>query len=61
MLNEPTLDKLRHLGMYAMATAWEAQQKDTSLGQITFDERLRTSWSTPKCFARENKPSDHAS
>ena len=23
-----------------MATAWEAQQKDTSLGQITFDERL---------------------
>ena len=54
MLNEPTLDKLRHLGLYAMATAWEAQQKDTSLGQITFDERLGLLVDA-ECFARENK------
>jgi DNA replication protein DnaC len=54
MLNEPTLNKLRHLGLYAMATAWEAQQKDTSLGQITFDERLGLLVDA-ECFARENK------
>jgi DNA replication protein DnaC len=54
MLNEPTLDKLRHLGLYAMATAWEAQQKDPSLGQITFDERFGLLVDA-ECFARENK------
>ena len=54
MLNEPTLDKLKHLGLYAMATAWEAQQKDPSLGQIAFDERLGLLVDA-ECFARENK------
>jgi DNA replication protein DnaC len=54
MLNEPTLDKLRHLGLYAMATAWETQQRDPSLGQITFDERLGLLVDA-ECFARENK------
>ena len=54
MLNEPTLNKLRQLGLYAMATAWEAQQKDPSLSQITFDDRLGLLVDA-ECFARENK------
>ena len=37
MLNEPTLDKLKHLGLYAMATAWEAQQERPFAGP----DRLR--------------------
>src|SRR3569833_1630949 len=54
MLNEPTLDKLKHLGLYAMATAREAQQKDPSLGQIAFDERLDLLVDA-ECFDHKNK------
>jgi DNA replication protein DnaC len=54
MLNEPTVDKLKHLGLYAMATAWEEQQKDATLGQLTFDERFGLLVDA-ESFARENK------
>lgn len=54
MLNQPTLEKLKHLGLKAMANAWEAQQSDTNLGQLTFDERLGLLVDA-EYFARENK------
>ena len=40
MLNEPTLQKLRALRLRHMADAWEAQQKDPSTSNLSFDERL---------------------
>lgn len=40
MLNEPTLEKLRELKMTGMAEAWEAQQGDAGMGELSFDERL---------------------
>lgn len=54
MLNEPTVDKLKHIGLYAMADAWNTQQKDSSLGQLSFDERLGLLVDA-EYFARENK------
>src|SRR6266852_5555803 len=54
MLNQPTVDKLKHIGLHAMADAWEAQQKDGSLGQLNFDERLGLLVDA-EYFARENK------
>jgi len=54
MLNQPTLEKLKQIGLHAMANAWEAQQSDTNLGQLTFDERLGLLVDA-ECFARENK------
>lgn len=40
MLHEPTREKLMKLRLSAMVEAWEAQSKDTSITDLTFDERL---------------------
>jgi len=40
MLNEPTIEKLHELRLSAMADAWTAQQKDTKVGSLGFDERF---------------------
>ena len=40
MLNEPTLEKLSHLRLHAMAAAWQEQQADTDIATLSFDERL---------------------
>ncbi len=40
MLQQPTLEKLFSLRLAPMANAWTAQQKDTSLQSLTFDERF---------------------
>jgi DNA replication protein DnaC len=40
MLNEPTIEKLHEMRLSAMADAWTAQQKDTKLGSLGFDERF---------------------
>lgn len=40
MLNEPTMEKLYEMRLSAMAEAWAAQQKDATLGALSFDERL---------------------
>lgn len=40
MLTEPTMEKIRTLGLTAFAAAWTEQQKDPQLQKLTFDERL---------------------
>jgi DNA replication protein DnaC len=40
MLNEPTMEKLYEMRLSAMAEAWAAQQKDATVGALSFDERL---------------------
>jgi len=54
MLTSPTVEKLRALRLYAMVTAWEAQQQDPSSTSLAFDERLAllvdAEW-----LARENR------
>lgn len=40
MLNEPTMEKLYEMRLSAMADAWAAQQKDATIGALSFDERL---------------------
>lgn len=40
MLIEPTMDKLRALKLNALATAWEKQQGDPSMAELSFEERL---------------------
>lgn len=40
MLNEPTIERLHELRLGAMADAWMAQQKDTKVSSLSFDERL---------------------
>jgi DNA replication protein DnaC len=40
MLNEPTMEKLYEMRLSAMAEAWAAQQKDATIGALSFDERL---------------------
>ena len=40
MLIEPTMEKLRTLKLNALATAWEKQQGDPSMAELSFDERL---------------------
>lgn len=40
MLNEPTMEKLLALRLKAMADAWQQQQKDATIGSLSFDERL---------------------
>lgn len=54
MLNEPTLEKLRRLGLHGMAKAWEIHQSEANLGDLTFDERLGLLVDA-EYFARENK------
>jgi DNA replication protein DnaC len=40
VLKEPTMSKLHDLRLSAMAEAWTAQQKDPTIGSLSFDERL---------------------
>lgn len=40
MLNEPTIERLHEMRLGAMADAWMAQQKDTRVSSLSFDERL---------------------
>mgnify|MGYP001573413886 CR=1 FL=1 len=40
MLNEPTIERLHEMRLSAMADAWTAQQKDTKVNVLSFDERL---------------------
>jgi hypothetical protein len=54
MLNEQTLEKLNQLGLHGMAKAWEGQQSDASVGELSFDERLGLLVDT-EYFLRENK------
>jgi DNA replication protein DnaC len=57
MLNEPTMEKLRHLRLNAMARAWEKQREDPSLSGLSFDERLALLVEA-EYLARENKRLD---
>jgi DNA replication protein DnaC len=40
MMNEPILDKLYLMRLGAMAAAWQEQQRDTHVGDLSFDERF---------------------
>jgi DNA replication protein DnaC len=40
MLNEPTMDKLRVLGLDGMAAAWLGQHHKPEIGSLAFDERF---------------------
>jgi DNA replication protein DnaC len=40
MLNEPTMEKLYEMRLSAMAEAWAGQQKDATIGALSFDERM---------------------
>lgn len=40
MLNEPTVEKLNFMRLAAMSAAWLAQQKDPTIGSLSFDERF---------------------
>lgn len=40
MLNAPTIEKLRALRLDGLAEAWQEQQRDATIGELAFDERL---------------------
>lgn len=40
MLNQPTADKLRSMGLTAMAEAWTRQQAEADVAALAFDERF---------------------
>jgi len=40
MLNEPTINKLNQMKMFAMANAWVEQQKQPGISKVGFDERF---------------------
>lgn len=40
MLNQPTADKLRSMGLAAMAEAWTRQQAEADVAALAFDERF---------------------
>lgn len=40
MMNEPTLDKLKHMHLDGMADAWLEQHKDAKISALGFDERF---------------------
>jgi len=40
MMNEPILDKLYTMRLGAMAAAWQEQQRDTLIAELSFDERF---------------------
>jgi DNA replication protein DnaC len=54
VLTEPTREKLRNMRLDAMILAWEDQERDPAITQLSFDERLgmlvEAQW-----IARENK------
>jgi DNA replication protein DnaC len=40
MLSQPTVDKLAELRLHALSQAWQAQEEDPAMSDLTFDERL---------------------
>lgn len=54
MLTEPTIDKLKTLHLYAMASAWITQRGDPSFGEIDFDARF-TLLVDAETLSRDNK------
>ncbi|MCP4502026.1 MAG: ATP-binding protein [Deltaproteobacteria bacterium] len=40
MLTEPTLEKMKELGLYGMAEAFIEQQKSSASDELSFEERL---------------------
>lgn len=40
MLNEPTVEKLKAMRMDGLLQAWEEQQRQPDIGDLSFDERL---------------------
>jgi DNA replication protein DnaC len=40
MLNQPTVEKLKTMGLHAIADAWQTQQQQPDLARLSFDERL---------------------
>lgn len=54
MLTQPTLEKLKTLHLYAMASAWLAQQSDPSMNELDFDSRLALVVDA-EVLARDNK------
>jgi len=40
MLKEPTIEKLRAMRLDGMAESWLAQQQDTGVTKLAFDERF---------------------
>jgi DNA replication protein DnaC len=40
MLTQPTLEKLAELKLYTLAQAWQEQQTDAEIAELSFDERL---------------------
>jgi DNA replication protein DnaC len=40
MLREPTIEKLNELRLSVMAETWQQQQRDTKIGELSFDERF---------------------
>lgn len=40
MLTEPTIERLKSLHLYAMASAWMAQRGDASMAELDFDSRF---------------------
>lgn len=40
MLNEPTVDKLKTMGLHAIAEAWQKQLATAEVTSLSFDERL---------------------
>lgn len=54
MLNEPTIEKLKTLHLYAMANAWVAQKNDPAVSEIDFDARFAMIVDA-ETLARDNK------
>ena len=54
MLTEPTIDKLKTLHLYAMASAWTLQRGDPAFGEIDFDARF-TLLVDAETLSRDNK------
>ena len=40
MLNQPTVEKLKSMGLHAIADAWHKQDEQPDLAALSFDERL---------------------
>jgi DNA replication protein DnaC len=59
MLNEPTVEKLKTMGLHAIAEAWQKQQALADVTSLSFDERLGllvdAEWTS-----RENRRLDRA-
>ena len=54
MLNEPTLEKLHALRLRTMAETWQSQQRDATVGALSFDERF-TLIVDAEYLARDNR------